>query len=252
MKLDKKLVLNGKKSFLELLNQKELSKLIEHVYISSSQSFLISQCEEHNLPYSVKSKSFLSSLKKELNSKYSDVFAVLASKEQLTFPELLKKLSESQEPELIVMADKVQDPYNFGAVIRTCVGAGLNYLVYSTTNNVRLDSTVLKTSQGYAMKLNLIAVPNLTNALEKLKRLGFWSYGSCLSNDSKTYSSVEYSPRSVLVLGNEGQGISRLLESKVDWKISIPLAKEVDSLNVSVAAGILIYEYVRQLNSLKS
>ncbi|AFN65052.1 SpoU rRNA methylase family protein [Mycoplasma wenyonii str. Massachusetts] len=244
--IEKKLVLNGRKSVLELLSNESLRELIQNIYLSSSQQQIISECQRLSVPYSIKPKNWLKNLQKEMNSKYSDVFASLKSKEQLTFSEILEELSRTDSPECIVMLDKLQDPYNFGAIIRTCVACGIKYIIYSSTNNVRLNSSVLKTSQGYALKLNLVMVPNLANALEKLKKLGFWSYGASLSSDSKTYYKAEFSSRSVILMGNEGDGISKLLESLVDWKIKIPLENNVDSLNVSVATGILLYEWIRQ------
>ncbi|CCE66628.1 23S rRNA (guanosine(2251)-2'-O)-methyltransferase RlmB [Candidatus Mycoplasma haematominutum] len=241
-----KLFLNGKKSVLEALQQEELRKLIANVFLPSSQRELLSECERLKVPYSLKSKSWLSTLQGETNSKYRDVFAFLNSKPQLTFQELLFELAKTDSPQLIVMVDKLQDSYNFGAILRTCVAAGVTYIIYSTTNNVRLNSIILKTSQGYALHANLIPVPNLANALEKLKKIGFWSYAASLREDSKCFSEVEFVPRSVLILGNEGKGISCRVEKLADWRVTIPLKNGVSSLNVSVAGGILIYEWVKQ------
>lgn len=244
--IEKKLILNGKKSVQEVIRNESLRKLIQNVYLSSSQQQIISECKAFSVPYTIKPKSWLGTLQKNMNSKYSDVFASLNSKEQLSFQELLNELSESNSPECIVMLDKLQDPYNFGAIIRTCLAAGIKYIIYASTNNVRLNNSVLKTSQGYALRLNLVVVSNLANALERLKKLGFWSYAASLGTDSKTYYEIEFSPKSIILLGNEGSGISKHLESLVDWRIKIPLKNNVDSLNVSVANGILLYEWVRQ------
>ncbi|RAO95124.1 23S rRNA (guanosine(2251)-2'-O)-methyltransferase RlmB [Mycoplasma wenyonii] len=244
--IEKKLLLNGRKGVLEVIRNESLRKLIQNVYLSSSQQQLISECKAFSIPYTIKTRNWLGMLQKNTNSKYSDVFASLHSKEQLSFQELIEELSTSDVPECIVMLDKLQDPYNFGAIIRTCLAAGIKYLIYSSTNNVRLNNSVLKTSQGYALQLNLVMVPNLANALERLKKLGFWSYAASLGPNSKSYYEVEFSPKSIILLGNEGTGISKHLESLVDWRIKIPLKNNVDSLNVSVANGILLYEWVRQ------
>ncbi|AHC39846.1 rRNA methyltransferase [Mycoplasma ovis str. Michigan] len=247
--IEKRLILNGRKGLLEILKNDHLRKLIHNVYLSSSQQQIITECKSLSIPYTIKPKSWLKTLQQEMNAKYSDVFTSLNSKEQLTFPEILEELSQSNSPECIVMLDKLQDPYNFGAIIRTCLAAGVKYIIYSSANNVRLNNSVLKTSQGYALQLNLVMVSNLANALERLKKIGFWSYAASLTPNSKTYFEAEFNPRSIIIMGNEGTGISKHLESLVDWRIKIPLENNVDSLNVSVATGILLYEWVKQKNS---
>ncbi|ADX97839.1 23S rRNA (guanosine(2251)-2'-O)-methyltransferase RlmB [Mycoplasma suis] len=246
--IKKQLILNGKKSVLEILKDVELRKLIHHVYLTESQTSLISACKTLEIPYSLQNSAWLKSLQREFDAKYSNVFAVLNSRQQLSFEDFKQVLWKDQKNTsyLIVMVEKIQDPYNFGAIIRTCVAAGVNYIIYSSSNNTKLNNVVLKTSQGYALKMQLIQVKDLSKALAELKKFNFLSYAASLKSPSKNYFSVKYENRTIIVLGNEGEGISPRLENSVDYRIKIPMNNGVESLNVSVANGILIYEVLRQ------
>ncbi|AGX89252.1 23S rRNA (guanosine(2251)-2'-O)-methyltransferase RlmB [Mycoplasma parvum] len=245
--LKKQLMLNGKKSVLEILKDNSLRKLIQHIYLTNNQTNLISMCKSLNIPYSIQNPAWLKALKKEFDSKYSNVFAVLNSKPQLSFEEFKKiLLIKEKTPNLLLMVERIQDPYNFGAIIRTCLAAGINYLIYSSSNNTKLNNIVLKTSQGYALKMQLIQVKDLSKALQELKKLNFLSYAASLREPSKNYFSMKFHDRTIIVLGNEGFGISPKLEEHIDYRIKIPMHNNIESLNVSVANGILIYEVLRQ------
>jgi len=149
----------------------------------------------------------------------------------------------SLDDNFIVMLDHIEDPHNFGAIIRTCVAAGVQYIIIPKDRSVSVNSTVFKTSAGLVLKSKIIEVSNLSNAIRFLKEKGFWIYSSAM--DGESYFNTDFSDKCCLVIGNEGKGVSSLIRKNSDFIISIQIKSSVDSLNASVAAGILIYGVVR-------
>lgn len=143
----------------------------------------------------------------------------------------------------IVMLDRIEDPHNFGAIIRTCESALVDYIIIPKKRSVSVNSTVYKTSCGAISNIKICEVTNLTNTIEKLKKLNYWIYGSDMNG--KDYRTIDYSGKTCLVVGNEGQGIKHIVSSSCDEIISIPMKGKINSLNASVATGILIYEIVK-------
>lgn len=157
-----------------------------------------------------------------------------------------KTLSEilALEPQFIVLLDHLEDPHNLGAIIRTCEAAGVDAIVMPKDRQVMINSTVMKTSVGTLDNMNIASVTNLVQTIEELKKNGFWIVGTALEN-SVDYRSIDYSGRIALVIGNEGSGMSRLVAKSCDFVAKIPMYGTTNSLNASVAAGIMIYEVVR-------
>ena len=153
-------------------------------------------------------------------------------------------LEDAYNSNFIVMLDHLEDPHNFGAIIRTCEASGVDYIIIPKNRSVEINSTVMKTSAGALNNVKIVEVSNLSNAIDKLKENGFWIYSADM--DGENYTNVKYDDKTVLVIGNEGKGISRIVREKSDFIISIPMVGKVNSLNASVAAAITIYEVVRQ------
>lgn len=143
------------------------------------------------------------------------------------------------EGNFLVMLDHLEDPHNFGAIIRTCAAAGVTSIIIPKDRAVKITDTVVKTSAGTINKVKIIMVSNLVDAIKKLKKQGFYIYGADAAGDN--YQKIDFSGKKVLIIGNEGKGISPLVKKNCDFLISIPLENNVESLNASVAAGILIY-----------
>ena len=141
--------------------------------------------------------------------------------------------------DFLVMLDHLEDPHNFGAIIRTCVAAGIKEIIIPKDRSVKVTDTVVKTSAGMCDHLKIIMVNNLVDTLKKLQKMGYFVYAADMAGQD--YRDVSYSNKKVLVIGNEGKGISRLVKEQSDVVIKIPLSAEAESLNASVAAGILIY-----------
>ena len=157
-----------------------------------------------------------------------------------------KTLSEvlETEPHFVVLLDHLEDPHNLGAIIRTCEAAGVDAIVMPKDRQVTINATVMKTSVGTLDNMNIVLVTNLVQAMEELKKTGFWIVGTALEN-SVDYREIDYSGKIGLVIGNEGSGMSRLVTKTCDFIAKIPMYGTTNSLNASVAAGIMIYEVVR-------
>lgn len=148
------------------------------------------------------------------------------------------------DPQFIVILDHLEDPHNLGAIIRTCEAAGVDGIVIPKDRQVQINSTVMKTSVGTLDNMNIISVSNVVNAINTLKDNGFWIVGTSL-NTKDDYRDVDYSGKIALVIGNEGSGISNIVEKACDFVVKIPMYGTTNSLNASVAAGIMIYEIIR-------
>lgn len=156
------------------------------------------------------------------------------------------KIEDVLNSNFLVMLDHLEDPHNFGAIIRTCEAAGVDAIIIPKKRSVEITSTVMKVSAGALNNVKIVEVSSLPQTIEKLKKYGFWFYGTDM--DGSNYTDVIYDPKSCIVIGAEGNGISKLVSEKCDYIISIPMTGKINSLNASVAAGICIYEVVRQKN----
>lgn len=155
----------------------------------------------------------------------------------------IEELVKDEKANFVVMLDSLEDPHNFGAIIRTCECAGVNYIIIPKNRSVSVNSTVYKTSSGALSNVKIIEVVNLSNTIRKLKDLGFWVYGAEASN--KDFRSIKYDGKTCLVIGSEGHGLKQIVSSSCDEIISLPMKGKINSLNASVATGILIYEIMR-------
>lgn len=154
----------------------------------------------------------------------------------------LNKILEKEYDKVLIL-DHILDPHNFGAIIRTAVAAGFNAIIIPNDRQVLVNSTVVKTSVGAVFDIDIVLVTNLNNTIKTLKDNGFWIYGTIMNGED--YTSIDYNGKVCLVIGNEEKGISKLVKESCDFLITIPISPKIDSLNASVAAGILIYEVVR-------
>lgn len=145
----------------------------------------------------------------------------------------------------VVILDHLEDTHNFGAIIRTCEAAGVNFIIIPKNRSVCVNATVVKTSVGAVYNVKIVMVTNLNNTIKKLKQSGLWIVGTDMIN-SVSYDKIDYNLPIALVIGSEGFGMSELVRKNCDFIANIPMYGKVNSLNASVAAGIMIYEVVRQ------
>ena len=139
----------------------------------------------------------------------------------------------------VLILDHLEDPHNFGAIIRSCEARGIKSIIIPKDRSVIVNETVMKTSTGALSNVNIILVNNLVNAINKLKDKGFFIYAA--EADGEDYRKVSYADKICLIIGSEGFGLSRLVRENADVILSIPMKGHVNSLNASVSAGILIF-----------
>ena len=152
--------------------------------------------------------------------------------------EIVQNVSEDGKG-LIIMLDELEDPHNLGAILRTADAIGATGVIFKKTNAVGLTPTVAKVSAGAIDTVKCASVTNLSRTLEDLQKKGWWAVGTDM--DGQDYRSVKYDFNTVLIIGNEGKGISRLLREKCDFVVSLPMRGKIESLNAAVSAGILMY-----------
>lgn len=161
----------------------------------------------------------------------------------LTLEELIAKTKAKQNPRpLLVALDEIQDPHNVGAILRTADAAGADGVILCKHKGAGLTPAAVKTSAGAAYSMPVAAVSSMASALKMLKEHGYWVVGSDFDEQSRDYRHGMYDSPLVLVIGNEGKGMSQLVKKQCDFKVHIPMMGKVQSLNASVAAGILLYQ----------
>lgn len=148
-------------------------------------------------------------------------------------------LNEVQNENFLVVLDHLEDPHNFGAIVRTCEAAGVKTIIIPKDRSVRVNDVVMKTSCGAIDRVKIVLVSNISEALKKLQKENYFVYSAFMNGND--YRTLDYSGKKVLVIGNEGKGVSRLVENLTDFRIGIPMTGQINSLNASVAAGILIF-----------
>jgi 23S rRNA (guanosine2251-2'-O)-methyltransferase len=161
----------------------------------------------------------------------------------IDFHALLENLSFREESTLVLILDGITDPHNLGAILRSADQFGVNAVIIPEHRSASAGTTIMKTSAGAAAHVPLCTVKNLNRSVEALKQEGFWVYSAEM--DGTSLYKTDFAQKSCIILGSEGKGVSRLLSEKSDHKISIPMQGHIDSLNVSVAAGIILYEFRR-------
>jgi 23S rRNA (guanosine2251-2'-O)-methyltransferase len=162
----------------------------------------------------------------------------------LTLDEATKKHEKLKNPTYL-MLDGITDPHNLGAIIRSAEAGGITAIILPKNRSVGITGTVAKVSSGALEYMDLIEVVNLSQTIDKLKKIGFWIVGTEM-NAPKKYTEIDVTTPLCIIIGSEGKGISRLLKEKSDYLISIPMVGHVNSLNASVSAGIVIFEILKQ------
>ena len=175
---------------------------------------------------------------------HQGVIAQVAAYEYSTVEEILARAEEKGEPPFLILLDNVEDPHNLGAIIRTANLAGAHGVIIPKRRAVGLTSTVAKTSAGAINYTPVAKVTNIVRMIEELKEKGIWFV--CADMGGEIMYDLDLTGPMGLVIGNEGEGVSRLVREACDFTASIPMKGDIDSLNASVAAGVLAYEIVRQ------
>lgn len=175
------------------------------------------------------------------HANHQGVAATCAAHDYSTVEEILETAKERGEEPFIVACDGIEDPHNLGAIIRTAEAAGVHGIIITKRRSASLNYTVGKTSAGALEYMKVARVANLASELENLKKQGIWIYGADM--DGEDVRGVDTSGAAVLVIGSEGDGISRIVREKCDFIVSLKMKGKINSLNASVAGGVLMYEF---------
>lgn len=175
---------------------------------------------------------------------HQGVIAFAAAKEYVDVSDILKTAKEKGESPFIIIADDLTDPHNLGSVIRTANAAGAHGVIIPKRNSVGLNPIVEKTSAGALEFVPVARVSNLASAIDNLKKENVWVVGADMDGENTIYTH-DFSGAVAIVVGSEGKGLSRLVKEKCDFIVRIPMFGQINSLNASVAASLMIYEVVR-------
>lgn len=241
---DKSLIY-GKHPFFSVIKSKK-RKIYELFVLEKNKSEFLSFLKDNNLSLAREIINFVDSNKLDNIFPYQEknhqgYILYAGEKQKVSFDDfLIQAKSQSQLPKLLIL-DQILDPHNLGAIIRTAVAFGIDNIVITSFNSVKDTPTVVKSSAGLSEIVDLIEVVNLNNTIKDLKNIGYFIIG--LDGEAKlSLQDIKDSNDLALVLGNEGRGIRELVKKNCDDLVKIPMRNSVESLNVSVAAAIAIYE----------
>ena len=176
---------------------------------------------------------------------HQGVIALGAVKEYSTVEDILQIARDRGEEPFIIICDEISDPHNLGAIIRTADASGAHGVIIPKRRSAGVTPIVAKTSAGAVEHVAVARVPNITAAIKELQKQGVWVYGTAADGDSELWQ-TDLTGAAAIVIGSEGDGMSRLVSESCDFKVSIPMRGKVSSLNASVSAALLMYEVVRQ------
>ena len=220
----------GKNSLKETLNNPEK---IKKIYLTPNfkDQEIIQKIKQNKIKYETMSQQVMD----KYNSKNQGIMALIDDYEYTNFEEVYNY-------DKIIILDHLEDPHNFGAIIRTVEAAGLKIIIIPKDRSVDVNDTVMKTSTGALNYIKIVRVTNLNQTIQKLKENNYFIYGA--EADGKDYKQVSYTDKVALVIGSEGKGISPLIRKNCDEIISLPMKGNINSLNASVSASILIYDLI--------
>ncbi|TQC51547.1 23S rRNA (guanosine(2251)-2'-O)-methyltransferase RlmB [Mycoplasmopsis mucosicanis] len=229
-----KLMLWGRNSVSDAISAK---LPIEQIYVSSeSLAHKIKTQTRANV--SIKDERFFNQI---TNENHQGIIATLKDFPIYDLDTIIKDM-----PQNILVLDRVQDPHNLGAIIRSANALGITHLILTKDRSANITSTVLKVSSGGFVGLKIIKVNNLVATIKKLKKNGYWVYASALNQNAQHFDSITYNKPSILIVGNEANGISQPVLNESDVLVYIPQKGSVQSMNVSVASALLMYQLTKE------
>lgn len=222
-----------------LLKYLEKQEKVRKIYFQKDfrEKSLISLVEKAKIPFEFVEKNRLDRLAKGTHQ------GIILDVQEFSY-QSLSDLITDDENQILLLLDHLEDPHNLGAIIRTAEAAGVNGIILPVNRSVAINATAIKTSAATVFDIPICQVTNLHHTIDILKRQGFWIVGTDMKGDN--YRDIDYRGRVVIVIGNEGEGMSRIIENSCDFVARIPMYGKVNSLNASVSAGIMIYEVLRQ------
>lgn len=207
---------------------------------------IIARCRDKGIPVKETDSRKLDAMA----NNHQGVIAVAACKDYVTLEELFAAAEQKGEAPFFIVCDELEDPHNLGAILRTAEAAGAHGVVVPRRRSVGLTGAVYKASAGAVEYVPVARVANINDALCEMKKRGMWIYG--LDMDGENWCSTDLTGAMALVVGSEGRGVSRLVRENCDFVLSLPMNGHINSLNASVACGIVLYEAARQRNGIKA
>ena len=201
---------------------------------------IVARCRDNGIPVKETDSRKLDAMA----SNHQGVIAIAACKDYVTLDELFAAAEQKGEPPFFIVCDELEDPHNLGAILRTAEAAGAHGVVVPRRRSVGLTGAVYKASAGAVEYVPVARVANINDALSEMKKRGMWIYG--LDMDGENWCSTDLTGAMALVVGSEGRGVSRLVRENCDFVLSLPMSGHINSLNASVACGIVLYEAARQ------
>ncbi len=178
------------------------------------------------------------------NATHQGIVASVAAKSYCSLEDIIQACAQKDGAGFVILCDGLEDPHNLGAIIRTAEATGVDGVIIPKHRSITVNATVAKSASGALEYVNICKVTNISKAIDVLKENGFWVYGADM--DGEPWFRPDYTGPTALVIGSEGNGISRLVKEKCDGIISMPMSGKINSLNASVAAGVLMYEVAKQ------
>lgn len=237
---EQKNIICGKNPVLEALRSgREIDRLlIAHGAGGGSINEIVAKCSKRGVLIKEVSPQKLDYYCGGAN--HQGVAVMFASQEYSTVEDILGFAQERNEPPFLVICDEIEDPHNLGAIIRTAEVSGVHGIIIPKRRSASLNATVAKTSAGALEYMRVARVTNISATIEELKEKGVWVFGADMNGED--YRKTDFTVPCALVIGNEGKGIGTLVAKKCDKIISLPMKGKINSLNASVAAGILMYK----------
>ncbi len=236
-------IICGRNSVLEAVRSgREIDRLlIAHGANSGSITAIIAKCSAKGILIKEVSPQKLDFLCG--NANHQGVAVMFASQEYSTVEDILDYARQRNEDPFIIICDEIEDPHNLGAIIRTAEACAVHGIIIPKRRSASLNATVAKSASGALEYMRVARVTNIPAEIDKLKKENIWVYGADMNGAD--YTKQNYSGGCALVIGNEGKGIGRLVAEKCDRIISLPMKGKINSLNASVAAGVLMYEIAK-------
>lgn len=238
--------LEGRNAVLEVLKSgRDIEKIIiQKGNVEGTVRRIAGMAKERGIVVQEAARQKLDEMSQTKN--HQGVIAIVSEHEYAEVDDILRSAAEKGEKPFIIILDNITDPHNLGAVIRTAECAGAHGVIIPKRRSVGLTAVVGKTSAGALEYMPVARVTNIARTIEELKKQGVWV--ACADMDGEDYYDASLDGAIALVIGSEGEGVSRLVKEKCDFTVSIPMYGKISSLNASVAGALLMYEVVRQRN----
>lgn len=238
----------GKNPVLEVIENSKLQ--VNKIWISNNLSDksikdrIISYAKENKIPFHLVPEEKIKKLTN--NQKHQGMVLSISPIKYFSVSEIIHNTLKNNNPKIILIAHEIEDTHNLGAMIRTFVASGCKGIILTGRTGVGINATAIKTSAGALFQTQFARVTNCVNVLNELKKNGFWTIGTGSSSEYESIYKTDFPDQVAILVGNEQEGIGQLVKKNCDFLVRVPISNRVDSLNASVAFGIVLFEFIRQ------